>query len=44
VLARAGRHEEMLVVEVDRQALLASRAVNTHLQDRRPELYRYDTG
>lgn len=43
VLARAGRHEETLVVEVDRPALLASRVVNTHLQDRRPELYRYDS-
>jgi predicted amidohydrolase len=38
-LARAGRGEELLVVDVDRATLRASRAVNTHLQDRRPELY-----
>lgn len=40
VLARAGGDEELLVVDVDREVLRVSRSVNTHLQDRRPELYR----
>lgn len=39
VPARAGRAEQLLVVDVDREVLRASRAVNTHLQDRRPDLY-----
>jgi 5-aminopentanamidase len=39
-LARAGRGEELLVADVDPAALAASRRVNTHLADRRPELYR----
>ena len=38
-LARAGRGEELLVADVDPAALHASRAVNTYLSDRRPELY-----
>jgi predicted amidohydrolase len=38
-LARAGRGEELLVADVDPAALAASRRVNTHLADRRPELY-----
>ncbi len=38
-LVRAGAGEELLVADVDRSALEASRAVNTHLADRRPELY-----
>jgi predicted amidohydrolase len=42
VLVRAGSDEELLVVDVDRDVLLSSRVVNTHLQDRRPELYRDD--
>jgi predicted amidohydrolase len=37
--ARAGRGEELLIVDVDPAALHASRAVNTYLDDRRPELY-----
>jgi predicted amidohydrolase len=39
-LARAGRGEELLLADVDPAVLVASRAVNTHLADRRPELYR----
>jgi len=38
-LARAGRSEQLLLADVDRDALLRSRATNTYLQDRRPELY-----
>ena len=38
-LARAGRGEELLVADVDPAVLTASRRVNTHLADRRPELY-----
>ena len=38
-LARAGRGEELLVADVDPAVLTASRSVNTHLADRRPELY-----
>lgn len=38
-LARAGRGEELLVADVDPAVLHASRAVNTYLTDRRPELY-----
>lgn len=38
-LARAGRGEELLLADVDPAVLTASRRVNTHLTDRRPELY-----
>ncbi|WP_158888414.1 carbon-nitrogen hydrolase family protein [Amycolatopsis anabasis] len=40
VLARAGAGERLLIAEVDPAALRASRTENTHLTDRRPELYR----
>lgn len=43
-LARAGRHEQLLLADVDRAALHASRRVNTYLADRRPELYSTDQG
>ena len=42
-LARAGRGEELLLADVDPAALTASRRVNTHLADRRPELYPTET-
>jgi len=38
-LARAGRGEELIFADLDRDALAESRAQNTHLNDRRPELY-----
>ena len=38
-LARAGAGEELLVADVHRSVLERSRDVNTHLADRRPELY-----
>ncbi len=38
-LARAGRGEELLLADVDPAVLTASRRVNTHLTDRRPDLY-----
>lgn len=38
-LLRLGPAEQLGFADVDRDVLLASRAVNTHLQDRRPELY-----
>ena len=38
-LARAGSGDELLLAEIDPARLAASRAVNTHLGDRRPELY-----
>lgn len=38
-LARAGLGEELLVVDVDPEVLAASRAINTHLGDRRGDLY-----
>jgi predicted amidohydrolase len=38
-LARAGSGEELLLAEIDPARLAASRADNTHLGDRRPELY-----
>lgn len=38
-LARAGLGEELVLADLDPQALAASRALNTHLQDRRPDLY-----
>jgi predicted amidohydrolase len=39
-LARAGRGEELLTADLDRDRARASRAINTYLADRRPELYR----
>ena len=42
-LARAGRGEELLVADVDPAVLASSRRVNTHLADRRPELYSTET-
>jgi predicted amidohydrolase len=42
-LARAGRGEELLLADVDPAVLTASRRVNTHLADRRPELYPTET-
>jgi predicted amidohydrolase len=38
-LARAGRGEELIVADLDLERLRASRAHNTYLGDRRPELY-----
>lgn len=38
-LARAGRAEESLVVDIDVAALSSSREINTHLVDRRLDLY-----
>ncbi len=38
-LARAGRGEELIFADLDRSALEQSRKINTHLNDRRPELY-----
>ncbi|PVG81548.1 carbon-nitrogen hydrolase [Nocardioides gansuensis] len=38
-LARAGSGEELLLAEIDPARLASSRAANTHLRDRRPELY-----
>jgi 5-aminopentanamidase len=38
-LVRAGRGEELLLADVDPAVLTASRRVNTHLTDRRPDLY-----
>jgi nitrilase len=38
-LARAGAGEELLVVDIDPAALVAGRAINTHLRDRRGDLY-----
>ena len=39
----AGRGEELLLADVDPAVLTASRRVNTHLTDRRPELYPTET-
>jgi nitrilase len=39
-LARAGAAEELLIVDLDPDLLARSRAVNTHLADRRVDLYR----
>ncbi|MFD8497619.1 carbon-nitrogen hydrolase family protein [Amycolatopsis sp. NPDC059657] len=39
VLAKAGGGEELLIATVDRATLRHSRTENTHLADRRPELY-----
>jgi predicted amidohydrolase len=44
VLARAGGGPELITAEVDAATLCASRAENTHLADRRPELYREAEG
>lgn len=38
-LARAGRHEQLLTVDLDPGSLERSRAINTHLADRRIDLY-----
>ncbi|WP_439382619.1 carbon-nitrogen hydrolase family protein [Amycolatopsis lexingtonensis] len=43
VLARAGSGPELVLADVTREALAASRLENTHLADRRPELYRGTT-
>ncbi|EOD67994.1 carbon-nitrogen hydrolase family protein [Amycolatopsis vancoresmycina] len=43
VLARAGAGPEVITADVTRDALAASRVENTHLADRRPELYRGTT-
>ncbi|OXM62626.1 carbon-nitrogen hydrolase family protein [Amycolatopsis vastitatis] len=40
VLARAGAGPGVIAADVTRDALVASRAENTHLADRRPNLYR----
>ncbi|GAA4553566.1 carbon-nitrogen hydrolase family protein [Amycolatopsis samaneae] len=40
VLARAGTRPTLISAPIDRALLAASRAENTHLADRRPELYR----
>ncbi|WP_206498271.1 carbon-nitrogen hydrolase family protein [Rhodococcus sp. KRD175] len=39
-IARAGVHEQLLTVHLDPADLDRSRAINTHLSDRRPDLYR----
>ena len=38
-LARAGRSEALIIAELDSKQLAESRALNTHLADRRAELY-----
>lgn len=38
-LARAGAHEELMTVDLDPAELARSRSVNTHLADRRTDLY-----
>ncbi|MFC0450444.1 carbon-nitrogen hydrolase family protein [Rhodococcus jostii] len=38
-LARAGRHEELAIVDLDLDVLHRSRRENTHLDDRRVDLY-----
>jgi len=43
VLARAGAGPEVIAADVTRDTLAASRLENTHLADRRPELYRGTT-
>jgi predicted amidohydrolase len=37
--ARAGHGESLIVGELDRELMAASRGINTYLADRRPELY-----
>jgi len=39
VLARAGEHDELLFADIDAAQHSAARDDNTHLRDRRPELY-----
>ena len=39
-LARAGRSEALIIADLDLDRLKQSRALNTHLADRRPALYR----
>lgn len=39
VRARAGAHEELLLGDIDPALLTVSRAANTYLADRRPDLY-----
>ncbi|MEA5365580.1 carbon-nitrogen hydrolase family protein [Amycolatopsis sp., V23-08] len=43
VLARAGAEPALVHAEITRDALVASRLENTHLADRRPDLYRGTT-
>lgn len=38
-LARAGRHQELLIADIDLDVLHRSRKTNTHLEDRRTDLY-----
>jgi len=38
-LARAGRSEALIVADLDLDGLAESRRLNTHLEDRRPDLY-----
>ncbi|MDR3664289.1 MAG: carbon-nitrogen hydrolase family protein [Mycobacterium sp.] len=38
-LSRGGKAEQLLITHIDRGAVAASRAVNTHLSDRRRDLY-----
>lgn len=38
-LARAGAGEALITADLDRERLAASRALNTYLPDRRPEIY-----
>ncbi len=38
-VARAGRSEALIVGDLDRSLMAASRRINTYLTDRRPELY-----
>jgi len=42
-LARAGRSEALIVADLDLDRLAQSRKLNTHIQDRRPDLYRVIT-
>jgi predicted amidohydrolase len=38
-LARAGRSEALIIADLDAERLAQSRNINTHLKDRRPDLY-----
>ena len=38
-VARAGRSETLIVADLDRSRMAASRSINSYLSDRRPELY-----
>lgn len=38
-LARAGRDEEIIVADLTKETLTATRKIATHLRDRRPDLY-----